>query len=239
MSKVLKIYCLPARQKTVFMHVKLPGTSSNFELATRFVSFCMQKWRFQASDAIASLFHPTMVRLSARSTAIGSLHILINSWTTRRCVDEYFFSQIPHKTPSIEIHHPTSIDPRATLTSYLTQSYTNKILGYSLLLPTNFYLAKFYFLIANLGFTYHAFRVNLGIRSYYGQGRLQVLFNTKRVIFIPSKELDLLLKDCQLDDGDLNDDDVEKIGRELKAYGILQGYRRHRMQVLVGKYDYK
>src|SRR6476620_2263936 len=105
MSKVLKIYCLPARQNTVFLYVKLPKPTSKFEFTARFVSYCIQKWRFQVSDLIASLFHPVMLRLGARSKSISNLHLFLNRITTRRCVDEYFLSQINTKTPSIEIHH--------------------------------------------------------------------------------------------------------------------------------------
>jgi hypothetical protein len=163
---------------------------------------------------------------------------MINSLTTRKCSDEYFFSQIPYNTTQIEIHHPPTIDPRETLKLYLGQSYTNKILGYSLILPTNFYIAKFYFLAANFLFTYHAFRVNLAIRSYYGQKRLVHLFNTSKVAFVPSETLEKIKDKCTVE-GDLDDDHIYELGKELNLVGIERSYRRHRMQVLVGKYQYK
>lgn len=126
--------------------------------------------------------------------------------------------------------------------------FKSRLFGWSMLLPTNFYIAKFFVLGANLLFSYNVFRVNALFRANRGSTTLQSLLNERKVTFIESQELKTLIDtacltvqdelkmegiDWKWDGGDLHDDVVLKLAKELKLAELIRTHRRTRMHAMV------
>ena len=132
-----------------------------------------------------------------------------------------------------------------------TSDYGPKLFMFSMLLPSNFYVAKFLGLLpANVLFTYHIYRLNSIFRALYGSKRLQTLIDTNRVDFSFSQEWeDAILKasdqvsqELESSEGmnwkwikgqDVHDYAVEKLSHEFKLPELLQTVRRTRLSLHV------
>jgi hypothetical protein len=139
----------------------------------------------------------------------------------------------------------------------MVQSYSEaskfspRLLFLGILLPTNFYIAKWFLVAANILFTYHIFRLNAVFRAHFGSRQFGRLLNQyQKVEFISSSELqseieaackeatlaldhDHLEKWSWSPGQDLHDDAVALLEKRLKLPELQQTIRRYRMQIMV------
>lgn len=257
-SNSLKIYAFPSLNGRCVFHAQFLSPTTNLEYAGMAVAYITRKWRYQISDYAGSYWHK--LGHCKPGSILSKAYQLGNRITTRRAADEYFFKQIPTRTEhvtlkliQIEIIFPSSMKQSVVqdqIQVWLADSdkFTGKLALYGALLPTNFYIAKFYILAANLLFTYHVFRVNASFRAHFGSKRMQELINRRQVKFTSSQELqDKIFNvskevSSQLEkenirwkwnDDDLHDDVALKLSAELKLPELLQSVRRSRMQYMV------
>jgi hypothetical protein len=247
----LKVYVFPSLHGKLCFHAKFLKPSNKLELGALFVSYCTRKWRYQLSDFVGQHWHS----LSEPNSPLHSFYRLGNRITTRRAEDEYFFKSVPNKADHVEFIYPSSIPEiqiREQLREWLSQSqkFTPKLVFFSLLLPTNFFVAKVLGLIpANALFTYHIFRLNASFRAMYGSKRLQTLIDTQRVTFNQSKELESQIQQCSAEvekelaqsgqewkyvpRQDLHDLLVDRLSQQLRLPELKQSIRRSRMHHFV------
>lgn len=195
----IKIYCLPTIENRILFHAEYPKVETKLELGSLFAGYCLRKWRYQLSDSFAYYWHQLPQQTS--STFISkTIYNLGNRLTTRRCSDEYFFKSIPFKTGEIEFIYPSSLQEdrvKHQLAAWMRDAhkYAPKSLFFGILLPTNFYIAKFFLVAAQAGFTYHLFRLNATVRAHLGSQKIQHLANRRKITWTSSKELQDLIKD--------------------------------------------
>ena len=198
MTKI-KVYCFPTISNRIIFHPEYPKVESKLELGALFAGYCLRKWRYQVSDAFGYYWH--QLPLQTNSTFLSNtIYNFGNRLTTRRCSDEYFFKSIPFKTSELEFIFPSSMQEdriKNHLASWMgdSQKYTPKALFFGLLLPTNFYVAKFFLLAAQAGFTYHLFRLNATVRAHLGAQKIQHLANRRKISWTSSSELQEMIKD--------------------------------------------
>ncbi|KAI8893682.1 hypothetical protein BC833DRAFT_607562 [Globomyces pollinis-pini] len=251
----LKIYALPSIRGKYVFHAQFLAPKNRVEQFGLITSYITRKWRFQISDYFGMHWHMLSHPKYQKSKLLSSIYSIGNKMTSRKCLDEYFFKQIPTRTTSIEIIYPESANEdylKKQIQMWLIDSskFGKKSLTFALLLPTNFYIAKFYLFAANILFSYHLFRLNAAIRSHFGAKQLQKLIDEKKVEFVPSKELHEKLVDYSnqvvLDDGtpfhwkpdtDVHDEVAEKLSIELKVPELIHSVRRSRLIYTIYK-DY-
>ncbi|KAJ3055904.1 hypothetical protein HK097_008803 [Rhizophlyctis rosea] len=190
-----------------------------------------------------------------------------NRVSTRRAADEYFFKMIPRISETVEFVYPPSINIRHAkeqLTDWLAfaPNQKSKLFLWSISFPTILYLAKFLFSPANALFSYTTFRVTAHWRANSGSKLLQSLVDHKRIIWTPSEEFEKMIVDASekvtremevevekrggggngqvwrwRPDGDVHDEVVEALEKELRTMELGRTYRRARMQYFI--YDGK
>ncbi|KAJ3322817.1 hypothetical protein HDV06_002678 [Boothiomyces sp. JEL0866] len=250
-SNSLKIYAFPSLNGRCVFHAQFLSPTTNLEYAGMAVAYITRKWRYQISDMMGSHWHK--LGQSKQGSVINRIYRFGNRITTRKAADEYFFKQIPSRTEHIEIIFPSCIKQSTVqdqIQVWLADSdkFTSKLAFYGVLLPTNFYIAKFYLLAANVLFTYHVFRVNSSFRAHFGSKRMQELVNRRQVQFTSSQELQdkissisnkvsLELQKENLswtwNNDDLHDDVALKLSTELRLPELVQSVRRSRMQYML------
>jgi hypothetical protein len=252
MSK-LRVFCLPTIKNRIVFHAEYPSVDSKIELGALFAGYVLRKWRYQISDTFGSYWHQLGRKQSYFQTLIYNFG---NRLTTRRCADEYFFKQIVPKTLEIEFIFPTCLDEsliQKQLSTWIGDSrkFSPKLLFFGLLLPTNFYIAKWFLIGAQAGFSYHVFRLNAVARAHFGSQKIQKLANRRRVTWTSSPKLQAKIEEFanQVRDEnqaeglktswawksgeDLHDDVVSKLEKEFKLPELLHTFRRTRLQYYV------
>ncbi|KAJ3275882.1 hypothetical protein HDV01_006748 [Terramyces sp. JEL0728] len=247
----LKIYAFPSLNGRCVFHAQFLSPTTNLEYAGLAAGYITRKWRYQISDQIGSHWH--RLGNSKPGSLLNKLYKFGNRLTTRKAADEYFFKQIPSRTEHVEIIFPSCMkqsDIQDQMQIWLADSekFTSKLAFYGVLLPTNFYIAKFYLLAANVLFTYHVFRVNASFRAHFGSKRLQELVNRRQVKFTSCQELQDKISSISIqvsqelekenikwhwNNDDLHDDVALKLSTDLKLPELLQTVRRSRMQYMV------
>jgi hypothetical protein len=249
----LKVYVFPSLHGKLCFHAKFLKPSNKLELGALFVAYCTRKWRYQLSDFAGQHWHS--LSKTAPNSVLHSMYRIGNRLTTRKAEDEYFFKTVPNKAEHIEFIFPSSIPEiqiREQLREWMSQShkFTPKLVFFSLLLPTNFFVAKVLGLIpANALFTYHIFRLNASFRAMYGSKRLQTLIDTDRVTWTPSTQLESQIQEWSAEiekelakagqswtyvpRQDLHDLLVDKVAQELRLPELKQSIRRSRMHHFV------
>ena len=231
------------------MHPAFLKPTNKVELGAFFISFVTRKWRYQISDYFGQYWH----RLGTRDPKSYSLKFynIGNRLTTRKLISEYFFRMVPNKSEHITFIIPPSIDEikvKQQLQQWMleTSNYGPKLFIFSMLLPTNFYVAKFLGLLpANALFTYHIYRLNSIFRALYGSKRLQTLVDTNRVTFEANQDWENAIikhstqvtKELKLENinwewragNDLHDDVVLKLQTEFKLPELIRTVRRTRL----------
>ncbi|KAJ3368302.1 hypothetical protein HDU91_000700 [Kappamyces sp. JEL0680] len=242
----LRVFCLPTLNNQIVFHSEFPTARNKLELGAL-------KWRYQVSDYFASHWHAKVG--ASTSASLQALYRSGNRLTTRKASDEYFFKTIPQHTESIEFVYPSSLSEKTIQDQLLrwlhdSHKFTPKLVFFGLLLPTNFYIAKWFLLLANGLFAYHVFRLNGAFRAHFGSQHLQRLLNQHgKVVWTSSPELQeqiqavcreasIRLKE-QNDPWtwqpgqDIHDEAVVRLEKDLKLPELQQTVRRSRMQVLV------
>ncbi|KAI8810627.1 mitochondrial K+-H+ exchange-related-domain-containing protein [Cladochytrium replicatum] len=191
-----------------------------------------------------------------------ALYSVGNRMTTRRAADEYFLKMVPLAADHVEFVYPPSLNSKqiqTQLAEWLAASnrHSSRFFVWSLLFPVDFYIAKFYLLPANLFFTYNCFRVISHWRAAQGARTLASLFNVGEVTWTPSEDLenrirsisDFVTGELKKEGdsgatqrssvwtwtplGDVHDEVLIELEKELKAAELWRSYRRARMQYFV------
>jgi hypothetical protein len=199
------------------------------------------------SNSIFNTIQNTSTEIPLTKKIIQNIYKLGNKLTTRNAQSEFFMAQIPSKTTHIEFIYPSSIPLSQVKTQLLhfmqdVPKFTRNLLFLSLMLPLNFYISKFYIVLANVCFTYHVFRCNQAFRSVMGSKRFQTLLDTNRVTFTSSNSLETLIeqtcdrvvKENELQwkyspGDDLHDLVVEQLSKELRLPELKTTIRRTRL----------
>ncbi|KAI8905031.1 hypothetical protein EDD86DRAFT_212107 [Gorgonomyces haynaldii] len=246
----LQVYVIPSIGRLT-LHPRFLKPQTQVEYGALFFSFVLRKWRYQVSDFFGQYWHQFGARV--HGTRLQPLYWFGNRITTRKCLDEYLFKMIPKRTQEVEFIFPTSVSEqqaKETLVRYLSnKSFGSRLVGWSLMLPTSFFIAKFFVLGANALFSYNVFRINAAWRASNGQSRLQDLVDRRKVIWTQSSDLESLIGqtsdqvsqdlksqgiEYQWQSGsDVHDEVVLRMQKELKLPELIQSHRRTRMHSLV------
>ncbi|KND01776.1 uncharacterized protein SPPG_03568 [Spizellomyces punctatus DAOM BR117] len=258
----LQVYVLPTLRNKYVFHARFLKPRSRVEYFALVTAYIFRKWRYQLSDACAFAWHGVGHWAGSRTGVLPSVGRGIwwagNRMTTRRAADEYFLKSVPKITEHIEFVYPASANAKLIknqLGEFLANSdrHRSKLFLWALVLPVDLYLAKFHLAIANILFSYNIFRLNASWRSMHGSRTLQKLLDSKAVTWTASKELDEMIQRIsgevtqQIErevgsqgrvwrwrpDGDLHDDVVEKLERDLKMAELGRTYRRTRLQYYI------
>ena len=241
------------------MHPAFLKPVTRLELGALFTSYVLRKWRFQVSDFFGQYWH--QLAKKEDKSLLSNVYKIGNRLTTRKTIGEYFFRMIPNKTEKVNyIDKITFIFPpsiseqqvKSELQSWIleTPKYGSHLFLWSILLPVNFYVAKFLGLLpANAFFAYHIYRLNSVFRAFYGARRFQTLVNTNRVEFEACQEWgDAIIKssdivssellkegiDFRWEKGnDIHDDVALILSAEFKLPELLQTVRRTRLSYYV------
>ncbi|KAJ3102849.1 hypothetical protein HDU97_000232 [Phlyctochytrium planicorne] len=171
---------------------------------------------------------------------------------TRKADDEYFLKSIPIIAEHVEVIYPPGLTQmrlvKEQLALYLQEheKHRTRLLMWSLILPADFYLAKFFVMSANLFFCYNVFRINAHWRAYRSASTLQKLLNHREgITWTPSEEFEKLILDKAEDasgelggrwrylperNKDLHDLAVEKMEKDMRLVELGRTYRRVRAQ---------
>ncbi len=182
-----------------------------------FTSFVLRKWRYQIGDVFGGYWK----RLEKSNPW---LYRMGNQITTRRASAEYFFKMIPAQADEIEFLFPpsTNVDAlKAQINDWLNSStmYNASMLLWGLVLPSNFLIAKFFILPANIAFSYNVFRFNSSWRARNGSAHLASLLKDQKVSWIEAKELQHI-------GSSIDDCEVIKLGRDLKLHELIRTHTR-------------
>ncbi|TPX60210.1 hypothetical protein PhCBS80983_g01932 [Powellomyces hirtus] len=255
----LKIYVFPTLHNKHVFHPAFLRPRSPFERGAIIAAYILRKWRYQLSDTFAFAWHA--FGASAATSGIMPAKMMYkwgNRATTRKAADEYFLKSVPRITEHVEFIYPASANAKLIknqVGEILANSdrHRGKLFLWALLLPSALYISKFYLALANILFTYNVFRLNASWRSMYGSKVLQKLIDSRNVTWTPSEELDAQVKSISEDvtkrlsgegaegrrvwrwtrDGDLHDEVVEQLERDLKLAELGRTYRRARLQYFV------
>ncbi|KAH6567987.1 hypothetical protein BSLG_006304 [Batrachochytrium salamandrivorans] len=259
LGRKLQVYILPTIGGRYVFHSRFVTPKNNFEYAMLFMSFVTRKWRYQVSDFSASYWHNFgQWAIQSKSKASSTVYFAVSKMLSRRASDEYFFKTIPPTIDQVEFIYPPCLNEKLIheqLQNWLKDSgvHQHRMIIGALLLPANFLLAKVIWLPANIFLVYYLFRVNASIRANSGANMLQKLINSRQVNWIPSPEFQSQIETLSTDvthriaktenmavdsptvwkwdpQGDLHDDVIAGLQKQLNVHEWSNTYRRSRMQ---------
>ncbi|KAJ3281912.1 hypothetical protein HDU79_010383 [Rhizoclosmatium sp. JEL0117] len=264
-----QVYILPALNGTLSMHPRLPVPANAAERTLIIAGFAFRKWRFQMWDLVAAEWHNGLgARVKADAdSGKDSPNSKLRKWVyekgnevgTRRGVDaEWFFRGIPLRCLQMEFIYPQGVDLRTVkhqLNQFLqtrNESKKSLFLWTVLVFPPALFLAKFMLPIFNVVFVYLAWRIAGAWRAVTVGGRVQTLLDTGRVKFTESRAYrERLLQEVRKVEeqekpwkwdgrGDLHDEVVIGLEKDLKMHEWVRTYRRSRLAAFVhGNYGVK
>ncbi|KAJ3290739.1 hypothetical protein HK104_006545 [Borealophlyctis nickersoniae] len=260
--KFLKVYVFPTSHQRYVFHARLPKPRNKLEHGATVLAYAFRKWRYQVADFFAAGWHAFGAEAYRMAGEEGTnipkkIYTKGNKLTTRVAADEYFFKTVPKWIENIEFIYPASMDQRsakAQLIRWMGQGNKQlaSLVAWGVGLAGVAFIAKAVGMaVANILFSYNIFRINAHWRGNNGYKRVGEILQYRRAIWTPSEELDRIIQDASRKvtesmeekgenpvwrwepNGDLHDEVLEVLEKDLRAVELTRTYRRARLQYYV------